>query len=65
LLEVAGAVVSISRAPQRAADLLVAAPQPAGDTGFSLEQLMASPIGRADAFGVGIDPSETGNEGER
>lgn len=65
LLEVAGAVVPISRAPQRAADLLVATPQPTSDTGFSLEQLMAAPIGRADAFGVGIDPSETGNEGEQ
>lgn len=65
LLEVAGAVVPISRAPQRAADLLVATPQPASDMGFSLEQLMAAPIGRADAFGVGIDPSETGNEGEQ
>ncbi|KFL29150.1 hypothetical protein JP75_22470 [Devosia riboflavina] len=65
LLEVAGAVVPISRAPQRAADLLVATPQPASDTGFSLEQLMAAPIGRADAFGVGIDPSETENEGQQ
>ncbi|PXA99701.1 hypothetical protein DMC47_02090 [Nostoc sp. 3335mG] len=60
LLEVAGAVVPISRAPQRAADLLVATPQPASadaGTGFSLEQLMAAPIGRVDAFGVGIDPN--------
>jgi hypothetical protein len=65
LLEVAGAVVPISRAPQRAADLLVAAPQPASDTGFSLEDLMAAPIGRVDAFGVGIEPSETENEGQQ
>lgn len=66
LLEVAGAVVPISRAPQRAADLLIAAPQPAADTGFSLEQLMAAPIGRVDAFGVGIDPSaDPANEGEQ
>lgn len=66
LLEVAGAVVPISRAPQRAADLLVAAPQPASDTGFSLEQLMAAPIGRVDAFGVGIDPgADPANAGER
>lgn len=66
LLEVAGAVVPISRAPQRAADLLVAAPQPAAGTGFSLEQLMAAPIGRVDAFGVGIDPSaDPANEGEQ
>lgn len=65
LLEVAGAVVPISRAPQRAVDLLVAAPRPASDNGFSLEQLMAAPVGRADAFGVGIDSSATGNEGEQ
>jgi hypothetical protein len=66
LLEVAGAVVPISRAPQRAADLLIAAPQAANDNGFTLEQLMAAPIGRVDAFGVGIDPSaDTANEGER
>ncbi|MGV3573772.1 MAG: DUF459 domain-containing protein [Devosia sp.] len=64
LLEVAGAVVPISRAPQRAADLLVATPQPASDMGFSLEQLMAAPIGRADAFGVGIDPSAEQGNGE-
>lgn len=57
LLEVAGAVVPISRAPQRAADLLVATPQAANDNGFTLDQLMAAPIGRVDAFGVGLDPS--------
>lgn len=66
LLEVAGAVVPISRAPQRAADLLVAAPQLASDTGFSLEQLMVAPIGRVDAFGVGIAPgADPANAGER
>lgn len=58
LLEVAGAVIPISRTPARAVDLLVSAPpQAANDNaGFSLEQLMAAPIGRVDAFGVGIDP---------
>lgn len=57
LLEVAGAVVPLSRAPQRAADLLIAAPQPAGGELFSLEQLMQAPIGRVDAFGVGVRPN--------
>lgn len=67
LLEVAGAVVPISRAPQRATDLLISAPQTGSPSGgFSLEQLMAAPIGRVDAFGVGIDPNaDTANQGER
>jgi hypothetical protein len=59
LLEVAGAVVPISRAPQRAVDLLIAAPvaSPNTKTGFSLEQLMQAPMGRVDAFGVGTNPN--------
>lgn len=57
LLEVAGAVVPLSRAPQRAADLLVAPPQTGSGELFSLEQLMQAPIGRVDAFGVGIRPN--------
>lgn len=66
LLEVAGAIVPISRAPQRATDLLLATPQPAAQNSFSLEQLIAAPIGRVDAFGVGIDPSaDVANDGEQ
>lgn len=66
LLEVAGAVVPISRAPQRAVDLLVATPQAANGNSFPLDQLMAAPIGRVDAFGVGIDPSaDPANAGQR
>jgi hypothetical protein len=66
LLEVAGAVVPISRAPQRATDLLLATPQPAAQSSFSLEQLIAAPIGRVDAFGVGIDPAaQVDNDGEQ
>ncbi|KKB76933.1 hypothetical protein VW35_16245 [Devosia soli] len=67
LLEVAGAVVPISRAPQRAADLLISAPQQpvaANDNSFPLEQLIAAPIGRVDAFGVGIDPNADTIENE-
>ncbi len=57
LLEVAGAVMPLSRAPQRASDLITANSAPAAAPAFSLEQLMQAPIGRVDAFGVGIDPN--------
>ncbi len=57
LLEVAGAVIPLSRAPQRAGDLLSASAVQAPPPPFALEQLVQAPIGRADAFGVGIDPS--------
>ncbi|KFC62110.1 Hypothetical protein precursor [Devosia sp. LC5] len=56
LLEVAGAVIPLSRAPQRAGELLTAAGAPAAPA-FTLDELVAAPIGRADAFGVGIDPA--------
>lgn len=61
LLEVAGAVVPLSRAPQRAADLLVATPTASApsNTPFSIEQLMQAPAGRVDAFGVGVTPGAT------
>jgi hypothetical protein len=57
LLEVAGAVIPISRVPARAGDLLTAASVPATTAPFTLEQLVTAPIGRVDAFGVGIDPT--------
>jgi hypothetical protein len=56
LLEVAGAVIPLSRAPQRADDLLLATGAAASGPGFSLEQLVQAPQGRVDAFGVGLDP---------
>ncbi|WP_240230663.1 DUF459 domain-containing protein [Devosia lacusdianchii] len=56
LLEVAGAVIPLSRIPQRAGDLLTASGVPASAPPFTLEQLMTAPIGRVDAFGVGFDP---------
>ncbi|NGP16761.1 SGNH/GDSL hydrolase family protein [Devosia aurantiaca] len=56
LLEVAGAVTPISRAPQRASDLLMATGSSEAAPAFSLDQLMQAPTGRVDAFGVGIDP---------
>ena len=67
LLEVAGAVIPISRVPARAGDLLTAASAPATAPPFTLEQLVTAPIGRVDAFGVGVDPAAEpiGNEGGR
>lgn len=56
LLEVAGAVIPISRVPARAAELLTAVRAPAAPP-FTLEQLVTAPIGRVDAFGVGVDPA--------
>lgn len=57
LLEVAGAVIPISRVPERAVDLVTAANAPTDAAPFTLEQLVTAPIGRVDAFGVGFDPS--------
>jgi hypothetical protein len=56
LLEVAGAVIPISRVPARAGDLLTAGGGAAGAPPFSLEQLMTAPAGRVDAFGLGRQP---------
>jgi hypothetical protein len=58
LLEVAGAVIPISRVPARATDLITAASLPVQTSvPFTLDQLVTAPIGRVDAFGVGIDPN--------
>jgi hypothetical protein len=54
LLEVAGAVVPLSRVPDRATDLLLATDQTPVAPAFSLEQLVEAPVGRVDAFGVGV-----------
>ena len=59
LLEIAGAVVPLSNEPPRAADLLTASMLPAPEPAFDLAALVAAPIGRVDAFGVGFDPSAT------
>jgi hypothetical protein len=65
LLEVAGAVTPLNQTASRAVDLISASsPGPAEPASpFSIDQLMAAPTGRADAFGVGIDP-EAGGEDE-
>ena len=63
LLEVAGAVIPISRVPPRAGDLLTATTGTApAASPFTLEQLTVAPIGRVDAFGVGIDPAASDAE---
>ena len=64
LLEVAGAVIPISRVPARAGELLTATSAPPAGAPFTLEQLVTAPIGRVDAFGVGIDPAAEAVENE-
>lgn len=59
LLEVAGAVISLTHAPRRATDLILASgfSDPTEDTsGFDMTQLIDAPVGRADAFWVGKEP---------
>ncbi|NOZ33295.1 MAG: DUF459 domain-containing protein [Alphaproteobacteria bacterium] len=55
LLEIAGAVLSLNE-PSRAFGELAGA---GGNTdgAIDLARMMAAPVGRADAFGVGVDPS--------
>ncbi|KKC34247.1 DUF459 domain-containing protein [Devosia psychrophila] len=57
LLEVAGAVIPISRVPSRASELLTATGVVPQSAPFSLEELMTAPPGRVDAFGLGVDPA--------
>jgi hypothetical protein len=53
LLEVAGAVISLTHTPRRATDLVTADMADATTVGFDLTQMLEAPVGRADAFGVG------------
>jgi uncharacterized protein YfaA (DUF2138 family) len=72
LLEVAGAVISLTHAPKRAAELLTASslaatPEEVDPVGFDPAQLILAPVGRADAFGVGVTPAaedDTANTAE-
>ena len=58
LLEVAGAVIPLNKAPKRATDLITASvPQSGEDEAFDMTQLVEAPTGRVDAFGVGKDPA--------
>lgn len=59
LLEVAGAVISLTHTPRRATDLILATgfSDPTEDkAGFDMTQLIDAPVGRADAFWVGKEP---------
>lgn len=58
LLEVAGAVLPLSRVPDRATDLVLATDAPAPSSAFPLDQLVRAPVGRVDAFGVGFVADE-------
>lgn len=53
LLEVAGAVISLTHTPRRATDLVTADMADVAPVGFDLTQMLEAPVGRADAFGVG------------
>ena len=53
LLEVAGAVISLTRLNRRAADLITPETAEPDPVGFDLSLLIDAPVGRADAFGVG------------
>lgn len=59
LLEVAGAIVSLREVTERrSSGLLIANPAQIAPAGFNMEQMVMAPAGRADAFGVGVIPSE-------
>jgi len=55
LLQLAGAVVPLTGVQPRADDLIEAGSADV-TTGFDMKQLLDAPVGRADAFGAGIDP---------
>lgn len=59
MLEVAGAVIPLSATVPRSGQLFLANEAVALPSGFELKDMVQAPVGRVDAFGVGIDP---GNE---
>ncbi len=63
LLEVAGAVIPLKSITRRAGDLLIAEPGAGVSAGFSLDEMVKAPVGRADAFGVGVDLSQSATSG--
>lgn len=66
LLEVAGAVISLTHASRRATDLVSAGTVELAPVGFDTKLLMDAPAGRVDAFGVGRTPeAEQANTGGR
>ncbi|MNT96089.1 hypothetical protein D3C72_2380950 [compost metagenome] len=44
----------LNRAPDRASDLLLATGTSEAPASFPLDELVQAPVGRVDAFGVGI-----------
>ncbi|KKB12089.1 hypothetical protein VE25_09135 [Devosia geojensis] len=58
LLEVAGAVTPLTRSPAPANDLISAAALLERGAPFDLTEMVKAPVGRADAFGVGIAPGQ-------
>ncbi len=58
LLEVAGAVISLTHAQRRANDLVSAETANIGPAAFDMNLLVEAPAGRADAFGVGKTPED-------
>jgi hypothetical protein len=57
LLEVAGAVLPLTREPPRAGALVTAAAGEDNGPPFDLKAMTQAPVGRVDAFGVGIAPA--------
>lgn len=62
LLEVAGAVIPLGADVQRSGELFLANPAAKVSAGFDLDDLMMAPTGRADAFGVGVEPGAADEE---
>ncbi|HEY9010106.1 MAG TPA: DUF459 domain-containing protein [Devosia sp.] len=58
LLEVAGAVISLTNAQRRATDLVIYDPEALTPVQFDTSLMLEAPAGRADAFGVGKPPDE-------
>ena len=54
MVEVAGAVLPLGEERVKAEQLVSGGTS--GVAGFTLEQMVAAPVGRADAFGVGVEP---------
>lgn len=57
LLEVAGAVISLTHSQKRALELIVADPAQLAPARFDQQQMLEAPVGRVDAFGVGKLPA--------
>ena len=64
LLELAGAVMPLSNAPRRAAELVTAQSSDETVAGFDMSQLIEAPVGRVDAFWVGKVPEAVEAGGE-